>query len=98
MLIQFKHFHDSLNTVVTLAPGCKVFFVKCVQFLLTFIEWNRIHFWDKPYQKIIFKSHLNSVLFVNKEKYCQICTCPVWLYFTLLVCANFSKETDKCQS
>ena len=57
-----------------------------------------IHFWDKPYQKMNFKSHLNNVLFVNKEKYCQICTCPVWLYFTLPVCAHFSKETDKCQS
>ena len=28
--------------------------------------------------------------FVNKEKYCQIYTCPVWLYFALLDCAHFA--------
>ena len=32
--------------------------------------------------------------FVNKEKYCQVCSCPVWLYFTLLDCAHFRDEIE----
>ena len=35
--------------------------------------------------------------FVNKEKYCQIFTCPVWFYFTLLVCAYFRNEMERYQ-
>ena len=35
--------------------------------------------------------------FVNKEKYCQICFCLVWFYFTLLVCAHFCGEIERCQ-
>ena len=35
--------------------------------------------------------------FINKVKYCQICICPVWLYFTLLVCAHFCNEIERCQ-
>ena len=50
-------------------------------------------FWDKPYQEISFK----SCYFVNKKKYCQICTCPVWFYFALLVCALFCGEIERCQ-
>ena len=34
--------------------------------------------------------------FVIKEKYCQTCTCPVWFYFTWLVCAYFCNEIEKC--
>ena len=30
-----------------------------------------VHFLVKPYHKINVKSYLNSVLFVNKEKFCQ---------------------------
>ena len=30
--------------------------------------------------------------FENKEKYCLICTCPVWLYFSLLFCAQVYNE------
>ena len=57
-----------------------------------------IHFLDKRYQEANFKSHLNSVLFcVNNEKYCQICTCSMWFYFTLLVCTHFCNEIEKCQ-
>ena len=33
-----KYFHDSLNIVLILAPGCEFFWAKCVQFLLTFTE------------------------------------------------------------
>ena len=35
--------------------------------------------------------------FVNKEKYCQICTRPILLYFTLLVCGHFCNEIKRCQ-
>ena len=41
----------------------------------------------KPYQEIYFKSHLNSVLLWNKEKYCQIClymSCVILLFVTCL--------------
>ena len=40
MVIRFKQFPDSLNTVSTLAPGLAFFWDKCVQFPLTFTEWN----------------------------------------------------------
>ena len=33
----------------------------------------------------------------NKETYCQIFTCPVWFYFTLIVCAHFCNEIERCQ-
>ena len=55
-----------------------------------------IHFSDKPYQEINFKSHLIVHYFVNMEKYCQICTCPGIFYFSLLVCAYFCNEIEKC--
>ena len=35
--------------------------------------------------------------FVNKEKYCQICICPVWFYFTILVDAHFCDGIERCQ-
>ena len=35
--------------------------------------------------------------FLNKEKYCQICTCPLWFYFTLLDCVHFWNEIENCQ-
>ena len=36
---EIKIFHDSLNFLVILAPGCEFFFChKCVQFPLTFTE------------------------------------------------------------
>ena len=38
MIKRFKHFHDSLNTVLILAPGREFFYAKCVQFPLTFME------------------------------------------------------------
>ena len=36
--IQLKYFHDSLNIVVILAPGCESFSTKCVQLPLKFTE------------------------------------------------------------
>ena len=36
--ISLKHFYDSLNIIVILAPGRKFVFAKCAQFLLTFTE------------------------------------------------------------
>ena len=33
--------------------------------------------------------------FVNKKKYCQICTCPMWFYFTLLDLTHFCNEIEK---
>ena len=41
--------HNSVNITLTLAPRHECFYAKCVQFPLTFTEWN-------------LKSHLNSVL------------------------------------
>ena len=35
--------------------------------------------------------------FVKKEIYCQMFTCFVWSYFTLLVGADFYNETERCQ-
>ena len=35
--------------------------------------------------------------FVNKDKYCQIWTCLVWFYFTVLVFAHFCNEIEKFQ-
>ena len=32
MINPFKHFHDSVNIVLILAPGCEFFTAKCVQF------------------------------------------------------------------
>ena len=40
MIMQLKHFHDSLNIVVILARGREVVSAKCVQFLLRFTEGN----------------------------------------------------------
>ena len=37
MIIRFKHFHDSLNIVEILTPGCEVFYAKCSQIILTLI-------------------------------------------------------------
>ena len=50
-----------------------------------------ISFCHDVYEEMNLKSHL------NKENYCQIFTCPVWLYFTLLVCAHFCNETERYQ-
>ena len=38
MIIQFKHFHDSLNIVLNSAPGREFFCAKYVQFPLEFTE------------------------------------------------------------
>ena len=39
MITRLKHFHDSLNIVVTLAPpGREIFTVKCAQFPLIIME------------------------------------------------------------
>ena len=40
MIIRLKHFQDSLNIAVILAPGYEFFSPKCTQFPLTFKEWN----------------------------------------------------------
>ena len=32
MIMQLKHFHDSLNIVAILAPDREFFYVKCTQF------------------------------------------------------------------
>ena len=58
-----------------------------------------VHFWDKPFQEMNFKSDSKIVYyFVNTEKYYQICTCSIWLYFTLLACAHFCNEIQRCHS
>ena len=40
MTIPLTYFHDNLNIVVTIDPGCKFPSDKCDQFPLTFIELN----------------------------------------------------------
>ena len=40
MIIRLKHFHESLNIVVFLAPGRQVVSAKCNEFPLTFTEQN----------------------------------------------------------
>ena len=40
MIMRFKHFHDSLNIVLILAPGCKLLSAKCVEFPLPFTDLN----------------------------------------------------------
>ena len=70
--------------------------------------WSQILYWscakcvsfnDKSYQEINLKSHLSSVLLCKqkKKKSWQICTCPVWFYFTLSDWAHFCNEVEKCQ-
>ena len=53
-----------------------------------FSETFIIHVLEKSSQEINFKIQSNSIT-LCKEKCYQICTCPVWIYFILLVCANF---------
>ena len=64
MIIPLKYFHDSLNIVVILAPGRGFFPAKCAKFYE--MKLNKadfsfrtviVHFLDKPYQEINFKSH-----------------------------------------
>ena len=40
MIIRFKHFHDSLNIELILAPSCEFFSAKSHQFPLTFTKQN----------------------------------------------------------
>ena len=35
--------------------------------------------------------------FVNKKKYCQICTCSARFYFTLFVCTQFCNKIEWCR-
>ena len=70
-----------------LAPGCEFSSAKCpIYFDIYGMKLNEghfwsgnaiIHFWDKPYQEINFKTHLSSVHVVTMEKYCQICAFPI---------------------
>ena len=64
------------------------------------LETVIIHFVDKPYQEINLKSVLllkiQIVYYaVNKEKYRQICTFPVWFCFTIIVCTHICNEVEK---
>ena len=72
MIIQSKNFHDSLKIVFILATGRQFFCAKRIQFFFNIygMKLNEvpfssgtviIHFLDKPYQEINFKSPLNSV-------------------------------------
>ena len=38
MTVLMKHFHDSLNIAVILAPACEFFSTKCAQFSEIFAE------------------------------------------------------------
>ena len=54
-----------------------------------------IHFLDKLYQEINFKSHLNSVLLCKYGKI--LSDLHMWFYITFLVCAHVCIEIQKCQ-
>ena len=49
-----------------------------------------IHFWDKPYQEINFKSHLNSVLICIKI----LSDFHISCFILIFVCAYFCKFKD----
>ena len=58
-----------INIVLIIAPGCGFFPAKHVSFNIYGMKLNEehfssgtvvIHFLDKPYQEINFKSHLNT--------------------------------------
>ena len=55
MIIRFKHFHDRLNVIVTLAHEREFFSAKCAQFPLTFTQWN--------WMKVIISPELWSFIF-----------------------------------
>ena len=38
MIIQFKHFNDTLNSVFILTPDCEFFSAKCAQLPFIFTE------------------------------------------------------------
>ena len=72
-MIRLKYFHDSLNIAVILASGREFVSTKCIQFPFNiyriklndehfFCRAAIIHFWDKPYQEMNFKIHLNTVI------------------------------------
>ena len=74
-----------------------------ISFAIYEIKLNKVHFssgttiihvLDQLYQETNFKSHLNSE---KSGKICQICTCPIWLYFTLLDFVYFYNEIRKFQ-
>ena len=99
MIIQFSDFFDSVSIVVILAPGFRFFSAKSAQFPNIYrMKLNKgrfsfgtiiIHFWDKIYQEINFKSHLNRCLMSRN-------TCLVWFFFNLLVCTHFCNEIERC--
>ena len=73
MTMRLIYFHDSLNTVAIIALRDECFSGKYAQFSFNTYEMKlnerpfpsrivAIHFWDKPYQELNFKSNLNSVL------------------------------------
>ena len=54
-----------------------------------------IHFWDKPYQEINFKTYLNNVPRCKQEKLLWLA--HVQFNLTLLVCAHLCDKTEKYQ-
>ena len=61
MIMQFKHFYNILNIALILAPGYDIYGMQLNEGHFS-SGTVIIHFLDKPYQGINFKSHLNSVL------------------------------------
>ena len=68
MIILFEHFHDALCIVLILAPGCEFFWLCSFLYGMKLNKGHFpsgtpiIHFLEKFYQEINFKSHLNYVL------------------------------------
>ena len=85
MIRRLKYFHDTVNIVVISAPG------------LFSSETVTIHFWDKPYQRINFKSHSNTVILCKLGKILLDLHMSLWFYFILLVCAQFFNAIERCQ-
>ena len=74
MIIRLKYFHESQNIIVMLPPGREFFCAKCAQFPLKLNDEHFssraviIHFWDRPYPEMNFKSHLNAVILFKSGK------------------------------
>ena len=59
--------------------------------------WNCYYsFLSKPYQEINFKSHLNSVPQAKIGKVLSELHISCLIHFTLLVCAQFYNEIERC--
>ena len=59
VILMQKYFGYSINIVLILAPGYNFFIcAKCVQFALTFMEWNQMKYIFS--RKLFFRTNLSG--------------------------------------